>query len=288
MSHQRSLKKRLALGLATLISGVGIAPAAFAAWDLNMPVGVSELSPQIYDLHMLILWVCVAIAVVVFGAMIYSIIAFRKSKGAVPATFTHSTTAEIVWTVIPIVILIAMAVPSAKMLVKTEDTRASDITVKVTGFQWKWHYEYLDEGFGFYSNLDQASNAARRLNSGIDPNTVDNYLRDVDNPMVVPVGAKIRMLITANDVIHAWWIPDFAAKKDAIPGFINEFWFRAEKEGTYRGQCAELCGRDHGFMPVVVVVKPQGEYNAWVDEQRQLAGLPPKVDADAAVAAAKR
>ncbi len=288
MSHQRSLKKRLAIGLATLISGIGFAPAAFAAWDLNMPVGVSELSPQIYDLHMLILWVCVAIAVVVFGAMIYSIIAFRKSKGAVPATFSHSTTAEIVWTVIPIVILIAMAVPSAKMLVKTEDTRASDITVKVTGFQWKWHYEYLDEGFGFYSNLDQASNAARRLNSGIDPNTVDNYLRDVDNPMVVPVGAKIRMLITANDVIHAWWIPDFAAKKDAIPGFINEFWFRAEKQGTYRGQCAELCGRDHGFMPVVVIVKPQGEYNAWVDEQRQLAGLPPKVDADAAVAAAKR
>jgi len=217
---------------------------------------------------MLILWICVVIAAAVFGVMIYSIATFRKSKGAVPATFDHNTKAEVIWTVIPVVILVAMAVPAAKTLVKIDDTRGSELTVKVTGYQWKWQYEYVGEGVSFFSTLARPSDAARQLNSGIAPTSVENYLLEVDNPLVVPVGRKVRVLITANDVIHAWWVPDFGMKRDAIPGYINEMWFNAEKPGIYRGQCAELCGRDHGFMPVVVEVKPQDEYDAWLEAQK--------------------
>jgi cytochrome c oxidase subunit II len=242
--------------------------AALAAWELNMPVGVTELSREIHGLHMMIFLICVAIAVVVFGVMIYSIVKFRHSQGAVPANFDHSTKAEIVWTIIPIVILIAMAVPAAATLVKIEDMRDSQLTVKVTGYQWKWHYEYLDQGVGFFSTLARDSNAARQRGSGIDPNTVPNYLLEVDHPLVVPVGAKVRVLLTSNDVIHAWWVPAFGMKKDAIPGFVNELWFRADTEGTYRGQCAELCGYDHGFMPVVVEVKSQAEFDSWLQAQK--------------------
>lgn len=247
--------------------------AAFAAWQLNMTPGVTELSRDIHGLHMLVFWICVVIAVAVFGMMIYSIVKFRHSQGAVPANFDHSTKAEVIWTIIPIAILVGMAVPAAETLIKIEDMRDSQLTVKVTGYQWKWHYDYLDQKVAFFSTLARDSDAARQLNSGIDPKTVPNYLLEVDNPLVVPVGTKVRVLLTASDVIHAWWVPAFGMKKDAIPGFVNELWFRADEPGTYRGQCAELCGRDHGFMPVVVVVKPQAEYDAWLKEQQD-AGKP--------------
>jgi len=264
-------KKLLKRAGAALASGglmlLGSSPA-MAAWTLNLREGVTELSREIYGLHMLILWICVAIAVAVFSVMIYSIATFRKSKGAVPASFDHNTKAEIVWTVIPVLILVAMAVPAARTLVKIDDTRGSEMTVKVTGYQWKWRYEYVDEGVSFYSSLAKASNEARQLDSGVDVHTVENYLLDVDNPLVVPVGKKVRVLVTAADVIHNWWVPDFGMKKDAIPGYINELWFRAEKTGTFRGQCAELCGRDHGFMPVVVRVVEQAEYDAWLADQK--------------------
>lgn len=269
----KMVKRALAAGMALML---GSGPA-MAAWDLNLRVGVTELSREIYGLHMLVLWVCVVIAVAVFGVMIYSIATFRKSKGAVPATFDHSTTAEVIWTIIPVVILVAMAVPAARTLVKIDDTRGSELTVKVTGYQWKWQYEYVDHGVSFFSTLARTSDAARQLDSGIAPGSVDNYLLDVDHPLVVPQGRKVRVLITATDVIHAWWVPDFGMKKDAIPGYINELWFRADEPGVYRGQCAELCGRDHGFMPVVVEVKPQAEFDAWLaaqQAQRQAARAP--------------
>jgi cytochrome c oxidase subunit 2 len=286
MSNAMSrLARLLASGFALL--AVVAAPEALAAWELNMPKGAEQLSGDIWGLHMLIFWVCVAIAVVVFGAMIYSIVKFQKAKGAVPAKFSHSTSLEIIWTAIPIVILVAMAIPSARMLVKLEDTRDPDLTVKVTGYQWKWRYEYLDDEIQFYSNLGEQSNLARQLNSGLDPNDVDNYLREVDEPMVVPVGQKVRVLITASDVIHAWWVPEIARKKDAIPGFINEFWFRVEEPGVYRGVCAELCGRDHGFMPVVVDARSPEDYVAWINERRVMAGLPPRDESQATVAAAE-
>jgi cytochrome c oxidase subunit II len=250
--------------LASLLSG-----PAFADWQLNMRPGVTELSRQAYSLHMQIFLVCVAIAVVVFGAMFYSIFKFRHSKGAVPdTTLLHSTKVEIVWTAIPIIILVLMAVPAARALIKIEDTTGSELTIKVTGYQWKWQYEYLDQNVSFFSTLSRDSNAARQLNSGIDVYNVPDYLLSVDNPLVVPVGKKVRVLLTAGDVIHAWWVPALGMKKDAIPGFVNELWFKADEVGTYRGQCAELCGRDHGFMPVVVEVKSQADYEAWLRSQQ--------------------
>jgi cytochrome c oxidase subunit 2 len=251
--------------LATALAG--FATSANAAWEVNMPRGVTAVSNEVYGLHMLIFWVCVAIAVVVFGAMIVSLVKHRKSVGVEPAKFTHSTKAEIIWTIIPIAILVAMAVPAADTLIRMEDTRGSDITIKATGYQWKWRYDYIDEGFGFYSSLHPEHNRARQLNSGIDVSTIDNYLLEVDNPLVVPLGAKVRLLLTSSDVIHAWWVPDFGGKRDAIPGFVNEFWFKPEAPGVYRGQCAELCGRDHGFMPIVVHVLEEDDYRAWIAEQ---------------------
>jgi cytochrome c oxidase subunit 2 len=233
-----------------------------------MPVGVTTTSREVHDLHMLILWVCTIIGLGVYGAMVVAIVKFRKSKGAVPAKFTHNGTVEVIWTVIPAAILVAMAVPAAETLIRMEDTRNSELTIKVTGYQWRWHYDYIDEGVRFFSTLARDSNAARRVGSGVDPNTVENYLLDVDNELVVPVDTKVRLLVTGADVLHAWWVPEFAVKKDAIPGFINEAWFTAHTEGTYRGQCAELCGMDHGFMPIVVRVTSREEYEAWRNEQR--------------------
>ena len=244
-------------------------PMALANWELNMPRGVTDLSVKIYDLHMLIFYVCCVIAVVVFGAMIYALIVFRKSRGAIPAKFTHSNLAEFIWTVIPVIILVAMAIPAAAVLVEIEDTSGTEMTVKITGYQWKWEYEYLGENVSFFSNLDADSNAARQLETDIDPFTVDNYLLNVDEPLVLPADRRIRYLITSNDVLHAWWVPEFAVKKDAIPGFVNEGWFKVNEPGTYRGQCAELCGKDHGFMPVVVEVLPPLEFDAWLTEQKQ-------------------
>jgi len=283
--------------LALLMSLPIFAEEAPSNWGLNMPEGVTAVSQEVYDLHMLIFWICCAIGVVVFGAMIYSIIHHRKSKGAKAAQFHHNTTVEIIWTVIPIVILLAMAFPATKTLIKIEDTTKADITIKATGYQWNWGYEYLSnpkpvlteeqkkeisegtkkeddydlrlfkENFSFRSYLDENSNAARQRNSGIDPSTVANYLLDVDEPIVVPVNKKVQLLLTGADVIHAWWVPDLGGKKDAIPGFVNEMWFKAEKEGVYRGQCAELCGKDHGFMPIVVKVVSDEEFSAWAKDK---------------------
>lgn len=260
--------RKTILSLVALACTLASPAQAESGWHLlNMRQGVTEISRRIYDLHMLIFWVCVVIAIIVFGFMIWSLIAFRKSKGAVAdTTLVHNTKVEVVWTVIPVIILVAMAVPAARTLVAIEDTRNTELTIKVTGFQWGWHYDYLDDGVSFYSRLDRRSDAARRLMSGVDPTTIPNYLLNVDNPLVVPAGVKVRLLVTAADVIHAWWVPDFGMKKDAIPGFVNEMWFHvdADKTGTYRGQCVELCGRDHGFMPIVVEVKSADEFKAWL------------------------
>jgi cytochrome c oxidase subunit 2 len=260
---ERALRASVVVGLTLLASS-----PAMAAWTLNLREGVTELSREIYGLHMLILWVCVAIAVAVFSVMIYSIATFRKSKGAVPATFDHGTTAEVIWTIIPVIILVAMAIPAARTLVKIEDASGSQLTIKVTGYQWKWQYDYVDEGVSFFSTLAAPHNEARQVDSGVDVNSVDHYLLEVDNPLVVPVGTKVRVLVTSADVIHNWWVPDFGLKKDAIPGYINELWFEAEKVGTFRGQCAELCGRDHAFMPIVVEVKDAAGYQAWLAAQK--------------------
>jgi len=257
---------RAAYALALLFT-LAAAPA-WADYKLNMPVGVTTTSREIYDLHMMVLGVCALIAAGVYAAMIYAIVKFRKSAGATPATFSHNTTAEVVWTVIPALILIALAVPSAATLIRMNDTRNAQLTIKVTGYQWRWQYDYIDDGVKFFSVLDRESNAARRLGSGIDPKTVKNYLLEVDKPMVVPVETKVRLLVTGADVIHAWWVPEFGLKQDAIPGYINEVWFTAHEEGTYRGQCAELCGMDHGFMPIVVQVLNKPGYDAWLASQK--------------------
>ena len=239
----------------------------------NMPVGVTDISRDIYGLHMEAFWICVGIAVVVFGAMIYSLVKFRASQGAVADTaMLHSTKVEIAWTIVPVIILVVMAIPAAELILKMEDMRNSDLSIRVTGYQWKWQYQYMDAGagIGFYSTLKQDSNFARQLRSGIDPNSVPNYLLDVDHPLVVPSGTKVRVLLTSGDVIHAWYVPDFGLKRSAVPGFINELWFKVDpgKEGIYRGQCAALCGRDHGFMPVVVDVRTPDDFKKWVDEQK--------------------
>lgn len=262
MSITKSTLTHASLIAAGLLSPFSGARAGFD--QLNLPVGVTPISREAYDLHMIILWICVAIGVVVFSVMFYSIVKHRKSTGKEAAQFHHSTTAEIVWTIIPFVILVGMAVPATKALILMENTAAEDMTIKVTGYQWKWKYEYLDEDITFYSDLALAS---REAIYGDAPKP-EHYLLDVNEPLVVPVNKKVRLLITADDVIHAWWVPALGMKKDAIPGFINEMWMNIEEPGTYRGQCAELCGKDHGFMPIVVVAKTEDEYQAWVAEQK--------------------
>ena len=236
-------------------------------WGLNMTKGVTDITQQVYSIHMIVFYICCVIGVVVFGAMIYSIIMHRKSKGAVAAQFHHSTFFELFWTATPVLILFYMAYIATGPLIAIEDTSKADITIKATGYQWNWGYEYLDEGITFRSYLDENSNAARQRNSSINPLDVDNYLLDVDNALVVPVGKKIQMLLTGADVIHAWWVPELGGKKDAIPGFVNELWFRANEEGIYRGQCAELCGKDHGFMPIVVRAVSDDEYAVWIEKK---------------------
>jgi cytochrome c oxidase subunit 2 len=247
--------------------------AANTSNGYNLPIGVTQISRDIYGLHMEAFWICVGIAIVVFGAMIYSLVKFRASQGAVAdTTMLHSTKVEIAWTIVPVVILVVMAIPAAELILKMEDMRNSDLSIRVTGYQWKWEYQYMDAGAGidFFSTLKQDSNYARELHSGVDPNTVPNYLLDVDHPLVVPSGTKVRIILTSGDVIHAWYVPDFALKRSAVPGFINELWFKVDpgKEGIYRGQCAALCGRDHGFMPVVVDVRTPDDFKKWVDEQK--------------------
>jgi len=239
----------------------------------NLPKGVTDLSRDIYDLHMLVFWICVGIATLVFGAMICAVLKFRRSQGAVADTsMVHSTGVEIIWTIIPMVILVFMAVPAAETILDIEDTRNSELSIRVTGYQWKWQYHYMGDadGIDYFSTLAQDSNFARQLHSGIDPKSVPNYLLSVDKPLVVPSRTKVRLLLASGDVIHAWWVPDFGVKRDAIPGFINELWFRVipGKEGIYRGQCAALCGRDHGFMPIVVDVRTPEDFKKWVDAQK--------------------
>ncbi|NNM60636.1 MAG: cytochrome c oxidase subunit II [Steroidobacteraceae bacterium] len=275
------------LGILAGLLGAGTAGAG--SWPaMNMPVGVTVLSHSIYDLHMEVLWVCVAIAAIVFGVMIVAMIRFRHSKGAVPdINMTHSTKAEIIWTVIPVLILIAIAIPAAKGILQIEDMRGAGLTIRVTGYQWKWQYTYLGKasGISFFSTLSQSSNFASQLHSGIDPRTVPHYLLSVDHPLVIPSGVKVRLLLTSADVIHAWWVPDFGAKRSAIPGFINELWIKVlpGKEGVYRGQCAALCGRGHAFMPIVVDVKTPADFDKWVAQQK--AALKQAAAASAAAAA---
>jgi len=237
--------------------------------ELNLRPGVTETSERVYDLHMLVMWICVAIGVVVYGVLAYSILRHRKSRGVKPATFHESTKVEVVWTIIPILILVGIAIPATKALIALEDTGDYDMSIKVTGYQWKWHYTYLDNDIDFYSSLAGPSRDAAILDSGVDPDSVPHYLLDVDHPLVIPVNKRIRFLITADDVIHSWWVPDLGWKQDAIPGYVNTAWTEVSEPGVYRGQCAELCGRGHGFMPIVVEAKTQAEFDQWVADQKK-------------------
>ncbi len=260
--------KQLIAALSLLLSGIG---SAQADYTLNLMKGVTRISNEVYDMHMIALWICVAVGVVVFGTMFYSIYYHRKSMGHEAEQFHENTTVEIIWTIIPTIILVVMAIPATKIMIDLDDASEAEMTIKVTGWQWKWEYEYLDEGIHFFSSLDEESNRARQIGSGIDPTSVPHYLLNVDNPVVIPVHTKIRFLFTAADVIHAWWVPDLGWKKDTVPGFINESWTEVDVPGTYRGQCAELCGQDHGFMPIVVIAMEKADYAVWVEEQKELA-----------------
>lgn len=237
---------------------------AQADWQLNLRAPKSDIAARIYDIHTLILLVCLGIFVVVFGAMFYALFKHRKAAGHQARHFHENTTVEVIWTVIPFLILIGMAWPATKAVLDQKDTANPDLTVKVTGYQWKWEYDYLQDGVKFMSVLatprDQIENKAAKGK---------NYLLEVDEPLVVPVGKKVRVLLTSHDVIHAWWVPELGVKQDAIPGFIRDTWFRATEPGTYRGQCAELCGKDHGFMPIVVEVKSEADYQAWLAGRKE-------------------
>ncbi len=272
MRVKRCIGRRVLSAMLALVTG-----PVLADWGLlNMREGVTSTSHAVHDLHMIILWVCVAIGIVVFGAMIYAMFRHRKSKGSVAAQFHESTTMEVIWTIIPIMILVSMAIPATKTLLAMEDTGEADMTIKVTGIQWKWKYDYIDgeaAGISFISSLHPDHNSARLLGASRDTDVLrkqfgDTYLREVDNPLVIPTGKKVRFLFTAADVIHSWWVPDLGWKKDAIPGFVNESWTRVDKPGIYRGKCAELCGKDHGFMPIVVVAMASDDYEAWVAQQK--------------------
>lgn len=254
--------KMLSAGLAG--SAFAQTDVALAALEWNLQTPVTPIAQRMFDLHSHIFWICVAIFVLVFGVMFYSIFKHRKSVGHRAAQFHENTLVEIVWTVIPFFILVFMAYPATKTILGMKDTTAPDLTIKVTGYQWKWSYDYLQEGIGFYSNLKTPlAQIENREPKG------ENYLLEVDNPLVVPVDSKVRVLITASDVLHAWWVPAFGVKQDAIPGFVRDSWFKAEQVGIYRGSCAELCGKEHGFMPIVVEVKSKDDYARWLAEQKQ-------------------
>jgi len=286
-------------GLRKVMVGAALAVVANAAhalaepWQLNMTPGVTDTSKEVYALHMWVLWVCVVIGIIVFGAMIWSMIFHRKSKGAVAARWSHNTRVEAIWTVIPILILVSLAWPATNVLLKMAYTEKSDMTIKVTGYQWKWGYDYVNVGekpyhVHFISRLDPLSDKTRELKSGMDPRAVkvgneQTYLLDVDKPLVIPADTKVRFVVTGDDVIHAWWVPQFGWKQDAIPGIINDAWTEVHEPGVYRGQCAELCGQDHGFMPIVVKVVPKAEFQTWIDQQE--AAMHPATQSPAAPAA---
>ncbi len=239
-----------------------------ADYAYNLQIPASQVAQDVFQLHNLIMLVCLGIFVVVFGAMFYSLLKHRKSVGHKAAHFHENTTVEVIWTVIPFVILVGMAYPAAKVVIDMKDTSNPDLTIKITGYQWKWGYDYLNDDISFYSTLatprEQIQGAAEKG---------EHYLLEVDEPMVVPVGKRVRLLVTANDVLHAWWVPALSAKQDAIPGFIRDSWFKADKIGTYRGQCVELCGKDHGFMPIVVEVVSEEDYKAWVAKKKGTAAI---------------
>ncbi len=237
-------------------------------WQLNMGKGVTQTSRLAWESNMLSLIVVTVIGVIVFGALFYACFKFRRSKGAVAATFSHNTRAEIIWTVIPVIILVVMAWPATANLIKMYDTRDAEMTVKVTGYQWMWRYEYLGEGVEFTSRLDRESDRVRQSGQVPDRESHPHYLLDVDNRLVLPVDTKVRFVITSDDVIHAWWVPALGWKQDAIPGFINEAWTSIETPGVYRGQCAELCGKDHGFMPIVVEAVSKEDFRRWLAQKK--------------------
>ena len=251
---------RCGLGLAALW---GTSASAFGMPAMDVREGVTDMSQRILALHHLSLWICVVMGVLVFGAMAYSMFAHRRSRHPKPADFHENTAVEIVWTLIPVLILVAMAVPATTTLIDIEDNSDADLTVLITASQWKWHYQYLEADIGYYSNMSTPQAQIDNL----EPKG-EHYLLEVDNPLVLPTSKKVRFLTTSNDVIHSWWVPDFAVKQDAIPGFINEAWTRVDQPGLYRGQCTELCGKDHAFMPVVVEVRPEAEFDAWIEDQR--------------------
>jgi cytochrome c oxidase subunit 2 len=252
-------RHRTGLLLGVLCAG---SPDSFAT-DLNLRTGVTDMSQRIYDLHQISLWVCVIVGIVVFGTMFYTMFAHRRSKHPIPADFHESTVVEVIWTIIPVLILIVMAVPATQALRDIEDNSDADLTVLITASQWKWHYQYVDTDISFYSNLatpqEQIDNLAPKG---------EHYLLEVDKPLVLPTNKKVRFLMASNDVIHSWWVPDFAVKQDAVPGYINEAWTRVPQPGIFRGQCAELCGKDHAFMPVVVEVIPEEEFATWLADQQ--------------------
>lgn len=263
------------------MAAAGMAHALAQPWQLNMTPGVTQTSHEVYEIHMWGFYVCCAIGVVVFGAMIWAMVFHRKSRGAVAATWSHNTKAEIIWTIAPIVILVALAAPATKVMINMAHTEDSAMTVKITGYQWKWGYDYINVGdkpyhVHFIARLDPQSDKTRELKSGLDPWAVKDdkgeqtYLLDVDHPLVLPTDTKVRFVVTGDDVIHAWWVPELGWKQDAIPGIINDDWTLIHEPGVYRGQCAELCGQDHGFMPIVVKAVPLAEFQKWLDEQESL------------------
>ncbi len=260
---RRHPRMRMACG-AWVAGAWPLAGPAQAAWTTNMGPGVTGVSQAVYDLHMTIFWICVAIGIVVFAAIGWSVFAYRRSRRQQASSFHENTTVEILWTLVPFLILVAMAIPATRTLIDMYDASESQVDIQVTGYQWKWHYRYLGQDVEFFSNLatpvDQIHNRDAKS---------EHYLLEVDQPLVLPVGQKIRFLVTGADVIHSWWVPAFAVKRDAIPGFIHEAWTRIERPGTYRGQCTELCGKDHGFMPIVVEARPQAEYQAWLAGRKE-------------------
>ena len=268
-----------AVGASAVATLAGLLPSSASAdWKMNLQPANSAIAQQMFDLHTLITVVCVVIFFAVFGVMFYSLYAHRKSSGRKAAQFHESATVEALWTIIPFFILLAMAFPATKAVLDMRDSSAPEMTIKVTGYQWKWGYDYIHDGFGYVSTL--STPLAQIKNS---ETKGENYLLEVDNPLVVPVGKKVRVLITANDVLHAWWVPALGVKQDAIPGFIRDAWFRADRPGIYRGNCAELCGKEHGFMPVVVEVKTQADYDTWLAAQKDKYGVGKTVNAPVAI-----
>ena len=259
------MARHLSLGVFGLL-GAG---NAAAEWTLSMPGRGIELSAATYEFHMTVFYWCCAIALIVFGAMIYSLISHRLSSAGAPAKFSHSMTAEVIWTFIPIIILLLMAAPSADTLIRLEDSRKSELTIVVAGYPQQWRYEYPDHNVAFFSRVSRAGAAARRKESGKDPFAADSTIVGVDKPMIVPKGANVRVLLTSNAMAHAWRVPGFASKQDPVPGSINEAWFRPEDTGVFRGQCARLCRTDNAYLPVVVEVVEPDVFQAWLEREKE-------------------